>query len=495
MDFPDALKEKLAALPAGPGVYLMRDRHGKVIYVGKAKSLRSRVRSYFQPSTLAKADPKTRGLIRSIRDLEVVELRTEAEATVTEGRLIHDYRPRFNVDQPDDKAFVRLRVDVRQPFPRIEVCRTERNDGARYFGPYVSAASARVAAEFCEKRFGLRVCRPRVPGPADHRHCLNDIIRFCSAPCIGRVDEAAYRDRVDEAMAFLAGRRPDCLEELEREMEEASADRRFERAAELRDTLHMLRMALRRPPRVTRAPDLRRDAARQGLAELQGRLGLTRPPGWIEGFDISHISGTYTVASMVVAIDGIPDPRRYRIFRIRRVEGVDDPASIAEAVSRRYRRLWDEEGRLPDLVLIDGGVTQLKAALAARDGLGLPRPLPMAGLAKRFEELFPEGRMDAVLRLPPDSEGLLVLRRLRDEAHRFAITHHRRLRRKSASGSELDDIPGIGGKRKAILLTRFGSLRRLKRATLEEIAEIPGFGPRSAEILLDSLQEGAHSST
>ena len=224
--FSDKVKAKLAGLPDRPGVYLMRNRQGKIIYIGKAASLRSRVSSYFRRGTFAKADPKLRGLIRSIDDLDFVVLKSEAEATLTESRLIKDYHPRYNVLLRDDKRFLLLRVNENDPFPRFDAVRLRKDDGARYWGPYASSAAAWASLEFIEKQFGLRRCSPRVPGPEDHKHCLNDIVRFCSAPCVGKVTPEAYRGRVAAACAFLDGDRREPLEELRRQIGRASCRER-----------------------------------------------------------------------------------------------------------------------------------------------------------------------------------------------------------------------------------------------------------------------------
>lgn len=487
MSLPDAVKQKLQALPDQPGVYLMRDRAGRIIYVGKASSLRNRVRHYFQQGTLRSADPKLRGLIRSIADLDILPVRTEAEAILTEGRMIKEYRPRYNVSFRDDKRFLLLRVHPDDPWPRFEACRLDRKDGAVYFGPYSNSSAARAALDFVQRRFHLRECRPRVPGPEDHRHCHADIVSYCSAPCIGRIDSADYRSRIGEAIAFLHGDRPELLRELETRMKELAAKQDYEAAAALRDTLLLLRRVIRERARGTKQLQLRAEDARAGLQDLRLVLNLAAPPKVIECFDISNISGTNAVASMVVAVDGIPTRPRYRRFRIKTVEGSDDPAMMAEVIQRRYRRLLDEKKELPDLVLVDGGVTQLGAARAELEKLGLA-PLPSAGLAKRYEEIHVEASLRAEpVRLPRDSFALRVLQQIRDEAHRFALDYHRRLRARVIRDSLLDDVEGVGEKRKELLLRRFGSVTRLARASEEQIAAVSGVGPVLARTLKDVL--------
>ena len=487
MEWSSKLKEKLQALPDKPGVYLMRDRRGRIIYVGKAASLRHRVRSYFHEAASRRGDPKLRGLLRSLDDLDILVTRTEAEAILTEGRLIKDYRPRYNVLFKDDKRFLLLRVNRNDPFPRFEACRIEKDDGATYFGPYASSNAARAALEFIERRFGLRRCRPRVPGPVDHKHCLNDIVRFCSAPCIAKVTPEQYRERVETACAFLRAERPEFLQEMQQDMEQAAAALDFERAAALRDTLLLLRRAVRERTRARKTPGLQAEEAKAGLAGLQQALGLVAPPEVIECFDISNISGTHAVGSMVCAVGGLPQPNRYRMFRIRTVQGSNDTAMMAEVVRRRYSRRRDEKSPLPNLVIVDGGITQLRAARSALDELGLA-DLRVAGLAKRFEEIYADPAENAApLALPADSPALRVLQRLRDEAHRFALTYHRRLRARRIRESLLDEIEGVGEQRKQILLAHFGSVPRLRRATEAEVAAVPGIGPVLARTICEVL--------
>ncbi len=491
MKIPDRIRAKLDALPDAPGVYLMRDRSGRVIYVGKAASLRRRVSSYFRLAIRRRADPKLRGLVRSIADFETLPARSEAEAIILEGQLIKDYRPRFNVEFRDDKRFLLLRVHRADPVPRFDACRIRKDDGAEYFGPYASSAAARAALDFIDRRFGLRRCRPTQPGPEDHRHCHNDILRFCAAPCVGKISEADYRARVEEACAFLRGERMDILRELRAEMERAAAALNFEKAAALRDSFRLLDAAVRQRARVAPPPPLRAEEARIGLAELRTALNLPAQPRLIEAFDISNISGTLAVGSLVCAADGLPDRRRYRRFRIRTVSGSDDPAMMEEMLRRRFARAGEDRWRPPDLVLVDGGLTQLRAARRALGALGLNN-LPVIGLAKRFEELYlgPEGA-ERIVRLPENSAGLKVLQRIRDEAHRFAHAYHQRLRARRIRESALDDIEGIGPKRKEALLRHFGSIERLRRAKVEEIARAPGIGPRFAVHLHTALHTGS----
>lgn len=487
MPVTEQVKAKLPELPDKPGVYLMRDRSGRIIYVGKAASLRNRVRHYFQPATLRGADPKLRGLINSIVDFDFLVVRTEAEAILTEGRMIKEYRPRYNVAFRDDKRFPLLRVDLQEPWPRVETCRIDRRDGALYFGPYSNSIAARVAREFLEQRFGLRACRPREPGAEDHRHCHADIVSFCTAPCVGRISSADYRARVEEAVAFLRGERPAVLEELAAAMDREATALNFEKAAALRDTLLHLRWVIKEKHKGTRSLELHVEDARRGVLELQVALGLAEPPHVIECFDISNISGTHAVASMVVAVDGMPARARYRRFRIKTVEGSDDPRMMAEVIRRRYQRVLAEQQPRPGLVLVDGGFTQLSAARAELRELGLADQ-PSAGLAKKYEEVYRDDDPGvAPLRLPREGAALKVLQQIRDEAHRFALDYHRALRSRLIRDSLLDKVDGIGEKRKALLLQTFGSVRRMARAREDEIAAVPGVGPVMARAVREIL--------
>jgi excinuclease ABC subunit C len=513
----EALREKLQQLPDKPGCYLFRGPNGRIIYVGKAVSLRKRVQSYFRASTMHQAPPKLRSLVNSVVDLEILVVRNEEEALLTEGSLIKQHRPRYNILLRDDKRFLSIRADPRDPVPRFTTSRLVRADGARYFGPFPSGYVVRLALEFTERRYGIRRCPPLLPDAQTHAHCINDIVRFCAAPCIGRISAPDYHARFDEACAFLAGERVPVLQEVEEQMRAASSRHDFEKAAQWRDTLLALREVVRRRGRVVATPELHAAAARRGLEELRDLLGLAALPRVIEAFDISNILGSLAVASMVCAVDGQPDRRRYRRFRIRTVTGADDPAMIAEVVGRRYQRVLAKAigpsgtlaappglaqpaatvataqpepdavtpVTLPDLVLVDGGITQVRAARRALDALQLAH-LPLAGLAKEQEAIVRDDGTEPLI-LPRNSPALQVLQRLRDEAHRFAIDHHRRLRNRRIRESALDEIPGIGPQRKQVLLQTFGSVYRLARAPLDEIAAVAGIGPELAAAILRAV--------
>lgn len=464
----------------------MRDRLSRILYVGKASSLRDRLRWYFRPATWHHASPKLRGLLDSVHDIECIVARNAAEATLTEGRLIKEFRPRFNVAFRDDKRFLLIRASpLSELYPRLTLCRLARRDGARYFGPYASAAATRSALDFVEKRYGLRKCSPRNPDTETYRHCLNAVIRYCSAPCVGKISRDAYRARFEEACACLAGERPRVLEEVRERMQEAAQSRDYERAAMWRDTWLALQATVQQRARMAGPPEPPPDEAGRALEDLRTVLGLPLSPRRIEAFDVSNIAGTHAVAGMVCFVRGVPDRRRYRRFRIRTVWGADDPRMMAEVLKRRYTRLRNEGGQLPQLVLVDGGAAQVAVARHTLDRLNLSK-ISVAGLAKRLEDIYLPQRSVPV-RLSFSSPALKLLQRLRDEAHRFALTYHRRLRQQRLRESLLDDIPGIGLRRKEILLQHFGSVSRVAQATVDEMASLPGVGLTLARALYEAL--------
>ena len=484
----DIVRERLKTLPTRPGCYIMRDRRGVIIYVGKAKNLRRRVSSYFRPG--AKHAPKVRSLVDTVHDFEFMTVKNEAESLLTEASLIKKYKPRFNVLMRDDKRYLALKADPDAPWPRFQCVRIVRDDGMRYFGPFPSSPVVRAAKDFVEKRWGIRECDDIEPGEETHRHCLANVIRRCSAPCLKRISAEEYRARFEEACEFLEGRRPEILSEVEESMKGASGKGDFETAARLRDTLFALR-EMTKAHFVRKSPEMRRDDAQRGLAELAEAVGLPRPLRIVECVDISNLFGTHNVASLVVARDGLPDRRYYRRFKIKSFEGADDPRAMAEVVWRRYgpESTLLEKSPRADLYICDGGITQLRAARAAFAEIGV-KDIPTIGLAKEQETIvLDDGRPD--VSLPRDSEALMVITRLRDEAHRFAITYHRSLREKTIRESALDEVPGIGEAKKVKLLRAFGSVRGIARATEEEIASAAGVGPAVAAEVLHAAQNAA----
>ncbi|MBI4323089.1 MAG: excinuclease ABC subunit UvrC [Candidatus Omnitrophica bacterium] len=402
-------------------MYLFTDAQGRVLYVGKAASLRARVSSYFHaPQGLS---PRIKQLVARIADLQVTTTGSEAEALLLESQLIKRHHPKYNIAYRDDKSYPLLKLTA-EAFPRLIVTRERRRDGparpgfsgvggGRYFGPYPDAGSLRQAVQFLRRVFPLRTCRTFPKSP-----CLEYHLGQCLAPCVGYIDEAAYGRIVGDLVAFLEGKREALLRELSRRMERASRDRRFEEAARLRDQIHALTSVI-----VAKE----KSALTGPLEQLQLALKLPALPRRIEAFDISNIYGAFAVGSMVTFVEGRPRSAHYRHFKIRTVAGIDDCRMMREVIRRRYGGSLAADLPRPDLILVDGGKGQLHAAREALQALGAD--LPVIGLAKRFEEVFVPGQSTPVVLLPT-SPVLHLIQRIRDEAHRFAIRYHRRLRAK-----------------------------------------------------------------
>ena len=488
MPITDQIRSKLSQLPHKPGVYLMKDRFGTVIYVGKARDLRKRVSQYFHPSRRLGWDLKFNALVEAIHDFDIHVVRSEPEAVLLEGKLIKEFHPRYNVSFRDDKRFLLLKVNLNDPIPRFTLTRLKTDDGARYFGPFASSGALRRTLNLVRHKFNLRGCRPLTPNETDYKHCLYAHLKVCTAPCIGNVTREQYLMQVLAACDFVDGQSREMKEQLEAEMKKAAAARDFEKAAQLRDMLFDLRRTTQKTQKFKRLPYKLPIAVEPAddLNELGKVLGLPSAPLRIEGFDISNISSTFVVASMVSFKSGRPDRSNYRRFKMKTVIGQDDFAAMAETVRRRYTRMkaqpasgqrgkWSIE---PDLILIDGGKGQLNAACEELNKLGLSN-LPAVGLAKEFEEIYRPGESEP-LRLSHDSGALKLLQRVRDESHRFANTYNAQLRLKKISESILDEFPGIGEQRKAALLKKFGSVHRLRLASVKDIAGVPGFGGKAA---------------
>jgi excinuclease ABC subunit C len=529
----DLLRKKIGALPHKPGIYLMRDRFGTVIYVGKARNLRKRVNQYFHPSRRMGWDLKFNALVEAICDFDVHLVRSEPEALLLESKLIKEFKPRYNISFRDDKRHLMLKVNLNDPIPNFAFARFKKDDGARYFGPFANAGALRNTVALVRRQFNLRGCRAFTPGEADYKHCLYAHLKYCTAPCVGNVTRDQYLEQITAACDFLEGQCREMQDQLETEMKKAAAAQDFEKAASFRDMLRDLKNTTRRTEKFARIPYTLPGNIQtpDDLAELASALGLLAPPQRIEAFDISNISGTFAVASLVSFKNGRPDRANYRRFKIKTVTGQDDFASMAEVVRRRYTRLLkesapaqkskndeageavpeelqklvDETGRkvrngvpvknlesavkgtpMPDLILIDGGKGQLGMAVEELTKLGLEK-IPVIGLAKEFEEIYFPGK-DAPLRLGLEHPATKLLQRVRDESHRVANSYNAQLRLKRISESVLDEFPGIGERRKAALLKKFGSVQRLRTATLEQIAEVPGFGGKAAEELKKFLE-------
>ena len=602
----EKLEEKISMLPDSPGCYLMKNRDGTVIYVGKAVNLKNRVRSYFRDTAHT---PKVEAMISHIDDFEILLCETNLEALILECNLIKHHKPYYNILLKDDKHYPYLKADLRQPFPRLEITRRMEKDGARYFGPYIGANAVRQVIEAVRDVFPLRTCRQALPPARPKRPCMNHDIGRCLAPCAGKCSEAEYADMMAGVLNFLNGDYELVLDRLQREMEEAAAAMRYEKAAGIRDKIRDVRGLMERQialrtdsseqdliavaqdgldamvqilyvrggrmiggdhfplpreggedpgevlagfmiqyyenagliprnvlcqvlpegmgeqleswlrqkkgaavtvaePRRGEKHDLinlaaknaadalqKRNARRTvheertvGAAEKLGKiLGMDRYPRRIEGYDISNTQGVQSVAAMVVFIDGEPAKKEYRHFRIRTVEGADDFRSLYETLGRRYAHAAREEesgekGKftdLPDLILIDGGPQQLRFARQAILDQGAEPPA-MFGLAERLEEIWLPEAEEPIL-LDHRTPELQLVQRIRDEAHRFGIIHHRNLREKASIHSRLEEIPGIGPARRKELLKAFGSLKAIREADAGALAGVKGMNRAAAE--------------
>ena len=545
MPVSEHIRKKLSQVPHKPGVYLHKDRFGTVIYVGKARDLRKRVSQYFHPSRRRGWDLKFNALVEAIHDFDVHVVRSEPESLLLESKLIKEFHPRYNISLRDDKRFLLVKINLNDPIPNFAFARIRKDDGARYYGPFTNSTAARNTLALVRKQFNLRGCRVFTPGEADYKHCLYAHLKYCTAPCIGNVTREQYVEQVKAACDFLDGQCSEMKEQLEAEMRKAATAQDYEKAADLRDLIKDLGRTTTKEKSFARVPyslPMSLDPERD-LVELGQILGLRVPPRRIEGFDISNISGTFAVASLVSFKNGRPDRANYRRFKIKSVAGQDDFASMAEVIRRRYTRVLNESkaqslesnvaprdeggeaipqelqklvvetsvrvrrGRkkqkkdeesntedgenntapsailappfsLPDLILIDGGKGQLNAACAELAKLGLEK-LPIIGLAKEFEEIHRPGESQP-LRPGLDHPAVKLLQRVRDESHRVANSYNAQLRVRKISESILDDFPGIGAQRKQALLKKFGSVQRLRAATVEQLAAVPGFGGKAA---------------
>ena len=608
----DLINEQLKQLPANPGVYLMKDAGGKIIYVGKAANLSNRVRSYFQPS--AKLEPKTQQQVTEVNELEFFITNSEYEALILENNLIKRYRPYFNIRLKDDKGYPYIRINLNEDWPTVAFTRSLKDDGARYFGPFTSPWSVKQTLKVLESIFRFRSCDKPITG-TDKRPCLKYHLGHCLAPCTGYVTKEEYKEAVKQTVLFLEGKRDKVIHEFERGMESASESLDFERAAQLRDRIGAIKNVIEdqkvaakvsgdedaiafvtdkdqayvqvffvrggkligresfvltgtnaeEPKQImtsfvkqyyasaTNIPPLLllqypiddKDAIRdwlkqkrngtveisvprqgnkkqlvqivienaeQGLRqmkvkqfaapamvesalkEIQEKLGLPRLPERIEGYDISNIQGKEAVGSMVVFENGRAKPSHYRRFRIKTVPEANDFAMLHEVLSRRFKRMTAEKpepdtkkiwGILPDLVLIDGGKGQLNAAHTAMKEASAGA-LAIASLAKENEEIFIPGRSSPIA-LPRNSPGLQLIQRVRDESHRFAVAYFTKVHKKRTFTSSLDNIPGIGPKRKRALLKQFGTVKGIKDASVEELSAVKGMTPELVEKLKEHL--------
>ncbi len=586
----------ISRIPDSSGVYLMKDKSDAVIYVGKARSLKKRVRQYFQ--SRKNQSPKTKILVGHIEDLEYIVTDSEVEALVLEANLIRKHKPRYNIQLKDDKRYPYVKVTINSRFPRIFITRRRLMDGAIYFGPYTNVKAIRKTLDIISQIFQIRRCRKKINGK-QVRPCLNSHIRRCLAPCTGGVSEDEYMEHVMDVVKFLKGDVSELIKQLESKMNDFSAAQEYEAASMIRDQLAAIRSLSKQqtstagsddrdviaavsgdagvsvqlfyvrdgnmvgradilltrggvdttmpdvlaefikqyyqdspvPPEILvehAIPDkdlitewlsqrsghnvsinvpLRgqkrklldmasknakmsmelaqlkpkpHEAAQQSLVQLKDALSLDFPPGRIEAFDISNISGTDAVGSMVVFENGMPSKSEYRQFNIKTVKGIDDFAMMEEVVRRRYARLLKEHAAMPDLILIDGGAGQVSAANGSLKELDLD--IPLIGLAKKFEHIVTTKKgAGEVIILPRTSMALKLLMQMRDEAHRFAVTAHRRRRSARLTHSKLDGVSGIGALKKRVLLGYFGSIDGILNASVEELTQVEGISVRLAE--------------
>src|SRR6056297_1603735 len=603
------IEEQISQIPDQPGVYLMKDSSGDIIYVGKARSLKKRVRSYFRKGNQSY---KTTIMVDHIKDFDYIVTDTEMESYILEANLIKKYQPKFNIRLKDDKTYPFIKVTTYEDFPRIKKTRVIKNDGSKYFGPFADVNAIYKTINILKDLFKLRSCNYDFSVENQlKRPCLNYYIDKCTAPCVGKISKEDYNKLIDQVIMFLSGRQKDLITKIEDEMKKAAKEQNFERAARYRDAIKAVKEISRQQKVMsednldrdiiaitedgsycvqlllvkngkligqehfilegTRGEDERevmssflqqyyeqapqlpdeilinteinnREILADRLKQLKGKqvkmkipqkgnkkrliemalknakqnlkkesikkkyeekrtvkavekladyLELDELPSHIEGFDISNIQGTDPVASLVVFKNGRPSKSDYRRFKIRQKEGPDDFAMMKEVVHRRYRRLLEEDRKLPDLILIDGGKGQLNAALTVLEELGLA-DMQIIGLAKREEEVFVPNREKPII-IPKNSAALHLLQRVRDEAHRFAVNYHRKLRSRRITHSMLERIPGIGPKKKKALLQHFGSLAKIRLADRSELKEVEGISDKLAEVISDYLEKNTRS--
>lgn len=429
------IRKHVSGFPKSPGVYLMKDAEGRVLYVGKAKDLRSRVMSYFQPSAdlLNTRGPDICRMVEKVSDIDYIECESEVDALLKEARLIKDVQPPHNVLMKDDKTFPYIEITIRDDFPGVYVTRTPRPKGSKLYGPFLSATAIRDAMNALQKVFKFRSCELDIREDDDSRRffrpCLLHAINQCTAPCAALIGKEDYRRDIDRLKKFLASKRSVLIRQMNKEMEAASKERRYEEAARLRDRLKAIQsLALSGDVDEDVQPEVFFIDPRRGLDKLAELLGLEAPPRCMECIDIAHLQGEATVGSLVCFIDGRPFKSGYRRFKIGTVEGVDDYAAIREVIARRYRYAAEGEELYPDVILIDGGLGQLHAGMTVFGEMNV-RPAMVISLAKREEEVYIQAR-SAPIRLARNNEALRLLQHMRDEAHRFAQSYHHTLRKK-----------------------------------------------------------------
>jgi len=461
------IRSVVEKLPLSAGIYLMRDARGALLYIGKAKSLRKRVRSYFKvPAPI----PKITALMSKVRRIDHIDTPTEVDALLLEAHLIHKHQPRYNQDLKDDKSFPLLKI-TREKFPRICVTRQRADPRAIYYGPYTDAKLLHQAVNLINDLFPIRKCQ-LLPKTA----CLYHHIGQCIAPCINPKVKPEYDRLINEVKRFLGGGKKSFAQYLKDRMEKASGELRFEDAQFFKEQIDAL-SKLRKKRFLPKNPG--QGISLSATIELKQRLKLERIPERIVCFDVSNVQGDQAVASKVSFYRELPDKFGYRRYKIRGVSGINDYAMIAEALTRMLRGI--QEGRedfIPDLIMIDGGKGHLNTAarVLAREGMAT---LELISIAKQFEWIH-SPKFRAPLVMAADSPALYLLKKVRDEAHRFAITYHRKLKSKALRRSVLDDIPGIGEKRKRILLGYFNSIEEIRSSSIEKLQAIPGIDSQTS---------------
>ncbi|MDO4988178.1 MAG: excinuclease ABC subunit UvrC [Synergistes sp.] len=477
----DELIKFVKGFPDRPGVYLMRDAAGEIIYVGKAKSLKKRVSSYFRHSNFA--SPRLRKLVDTIRDISTMRTESEIEALILENRLIKLYQPFFNVDLKMNERYAYIKITP-EKYPRIVVTRVKSDDGGVYIGPYVRVQEVRALLRLVERYLPLRSCSKEITKQSNGRPCMKYSLGRCLGPCCGLCSENDYRDRVADVVLLLQGQGAELTERLRKRMDKAARELKFEEAAHLRDTIRAIWRVSRQQHTTPDIP-VGKDNFWEVLTSMQTTFELPIIPWRIDGFDISHSAGNFTVGVAVVFEQGYPNPSLYRKFNIRTVEGIDDFRSMKETLTRRYAKCIKGEEPLPQLILIDGGPVQLDFAMQALEELGI-RNISVISLAKEFEEVYMPGKKEPI-RLDRTDPVLRLLQHVRDESHRFAITSNRVRRAASMKRSKIEEVPGIGKSKAAMLITKFGSVKAIMELTEEELAAAPGIGKALAKRILAKL--------
>lgn len=489
MNIADTLKN----LPEQSGVYLFKDKNGEIIYIGKAGILKNRVSSYFNKGNSQSA--KVRQMVERIDNLEYIITASEMEALLLESRLVKKYKPYFNSQLKDDKSYPFIQIAKESDYPSIHLIRKNSRfveDKSYFFGPFTDIDTTRKAVHKLRQIFKIRNCKQHKFNRG--KPCLDYQIGLCSAPCAKLIEKDEYQKKIRECSLLLSGRHKALLNNMKQEMKIYSQLMLYEKAAKTRDTINMIEKVISQE-QISKSyqkrlnsylrDSINRESLQKALSDLQKCLKLPVLPSNIEAFDISNIQGKNAVGSMVSFLNGAPDKKNYKHFRIKYVSGINDYAMMKEVLIRRFTDPELKKMNMPDLILIDGGKGQLNVAFQTLQRLSLP--LNLVSLAERDELLFKTGEKEPVI-LPKNSSAFFLIQRIRDEAHRFALSYHKKLRNREIRDSMIDFIPGIGEKRKRQLLTKFKSIESIKNASIEELKEIPGIGEKTAKKIRDILE-------